>query len=92
MAYIDDAQFDSWRVALQKQLETSLVQRWEGDRIEAGLAAASGVTRAAAGRARQAAPKLVIPEMPRRKAPKKGSAASARAGHGRGKSRDVEQE
>ncbi len=88
MAYVDEGQFDSWRAALQKQLETTLVQRWEGDRITAGLRAAAGAPRQAS---RKAAAKLAVPPLPKRKAPKKGTAASARAGHGRGKSQDVKE-
>lgn len=81
MAYVDQAQFDAWRVALQKQLETSLVQRWEGDRITAGLSAAAGGPRTAA---RKSAPKLVIPELPKQVI-KKATRAQVRAGHGRTK-------
>ena len=86
MAYVDEAQFNTWKAALQKQLETTLVQRWEGDRIVAGLRAASGAPLKAS---RKAGAKLVVPALPPRKGAR-GSAASARAGHGRGSCRDVE--
>lgn len=86
MAYVDEARFNAWRVALQEQLDTTLVQRAEGDRIVIGLAAAAGVPRTAK---RKASARIIVPKLPKAAHPTAKQKADARKGHGRGTSEDV---
>lgn len=75
--YVEIAVFEAWRKALQKQLEDTLVQRWEGDRITNGLRSAAGVPLSVRRAAR-----LLIPPLQARKV-KRVTRAQVRAGHGR---------